>query len=144
MDFLGGGGKRGEGEGGFGLSLRKALLFTSIADQSCPVAAPLVGLVVQTTDSEPSLDKAMLLTIGAPPRPLSECSCIVPNICSLRAVGCKRCGWEARGKASSTGAWYGSGGVQPSTVVESVRTKKLKSQHFVHWAWTYTFLQTTW
>ena len=89
---MGGGGKRGEGEGGFGLSLQKALLFTSIADQSCPVAAPLVGLVVKTTDSEPSLDKAMLLTIGAPPRPLSECSCIVPNICSLRAVGCKRCG----------------------------------------------------
>ena len=94
MDFFfgGGGGDRGEGEGGFGLSLQKALLFTSIADQSCPVVAPLVGLVVKTTDSEPSLDKAMLLTIGAPPRPLSECSCIVPNICSLRAVGCKRCG----------------------------------------------------
>ena len=87
-----GGGREARGKEGLGLSLKKALLFTSIADQSCPVAAPLVGLVVQTTDSEPSLDKAMLLTIGAPPRPLSECSCIVPNICSLRAVGCKRCG----------------------------------------------------
>ena len=87
-----GGEREARGKEGLGLSLKKALLFTSIADQSCPVAAPLVGLVVQTTDSEPSLDKAMLLTIGAPPRPLSECSCIVPNICSLRAVGCKRCG----------------------------------------------------
>ena len=111
---------------------QKPLPFTSIVEQSCPVAATLVGLAAQNTDSETSLDKVMLLTMGAPPQPLSECSCTVPNICSLRAVGCNRCGWEARGRASSTGAWYGSGGVQPSTVVESVRTKKLKSKHIVY------------
>ena len=90
-------------------------------------AVPLTGLTAQNTDSESSRDNAILLTSGVPLSP-SACSCTVPNICSLRAAGCNKCGWQARGSASSTGAWYGSGGVQPNTVVESVRTKKLKTK----------------
>ena len=104
------------------------LPLTSIGIPSCPTPASLNFLAAQNTVLESSRDKAMLLTSGVP-LSLSVCSCTVPNICSLRAAGCKRCGWHARGNASSTGAWYGSGGVQPNTVVESVRTKKLKTQY---------------
>lgn len=103
------------------------LPLTSTGILSCPTPASLNFLAAQNTVAESSRDKAMLLTSGVP-LSLSVCSCTVPNICSLRAAGCKRCGWQARGSASSTGAWYGSGGVHPNTVVESVRTKKLKTK----------------
>ena len=103
------------------------LPLTSMGIPSCPTKASLNFLAAEKTVSESSRDKAMLLTSGVPLL-LSVCSCTVPNVCSLRAAGCRRCGWHPRGSASSTGAWYGSGGIQLHTLVESVRTKKLKTK----------------